>query len=310
MGSRLLRVLVLVLGLPAVAWGQVRVAGSATPTAIDVACVSGCVAGGGVTDADDGSVAGGQTVGLGIGLGYGFDGSVWRRISLFGLAGANAQAVAIVDGTGTQITSFGGGTQYVNGVANAGPTGTLALGYDGANLRAQLTNASGHQYVIFPSAQSVTATNSFLLDATFTGRINTLGQKTMVNSTPVVIASDQTSIQVAQGVSPFNENVSQISGNATAVNSGNKDNGTLRVVLATDQPQLTNKLLVTPDANSAVNVAQVGGTVVSALTTAPVSTEAGMPVRPITRRAPTQPTSRRRARQPTSTPVEQDRRSN
>jgi hypothetical protein len=41
-----------------------------------------------------------------------------------------------------------------------------------------------------------------------------------------------------------------------------KSAGTLRVVIATDQPQLTNKLLVTPDANSAVNVAQVNGVTV------------------------------------------------
>lgn len=32
-----------------------------------------------------------------------------------------------------------------------------------------------------------------------------------------------------------------------SANSGNKDGGTVRVVLATDQPALTNKLLVTPD---------------------------------------------------------------
>lgn len=36
-----------------------------------------------------------------------------------------------------------------------------------------------------------------LADATFTSRINTLGQKTMANSTPVVIASDQTVIPVS-----------------------------------------------------------------------------------------------------------------
>lgn len=53
--------------------------------------------------------------------------------------------------------------------------------------------------------------------------------------------------------------LSQWAGNAIDTNSGNKSAGTLRVVLATDQPQLTNKLLVTPDANSAVNVAQFGG---------------------------------------------------
>lgn len=41
--------------------------------------------------------------------------------------------------------------------------------------------------------------------------------------------------------------------------SGVKSAKTLRVVIATDQPQLTNKLLVTPDANSAVNVAQING---------------------------------------------------
>jgi hypothetical protein len=58
-------------------------------------------------------------------------------------------------------------------------------------------------------------------------------------------------------------NVAQLAGTATDTNSGNKSAGTLRVVLATDQPQLTNKLLVTPDANSAVNVAQMNGTAVT-----------------------------------------------
>lgn len=59
-------------------------------------------------------------------------------------------------------------------------------------------------------------------------------------------------------------NVAQLAGTATSVNSGTKDAGTLRVVIATDQPALTNKLLVTPDsvalpANQSVNVAQVAG---------------------------------------------------
>lgn len=58
-------------------------------------------------------------------------------------------------------------------------------------------------------------------------------------------------------------NVAQVAGTAADVNSGNKSAGTLRVVLATDQPQLTNKLLVTPDANAAINNAQVSGTAVS-----------------------------------------------
>lgn len=51
------------------------------------------------------------------------------------------------------------------------------------------------------------------------------------------------------------------------VNSGNKSASTLRVVLATDQPALTNKLLVTPDsvalpANQSVNVSQMNAVTV------------------------------------------------
>lgn len=131
--------------------------GDSATGSVKMKCVSGCVAGGGVTDTDDNSIATGQVVGLGIGINYGYDGTagVWKRFSLFGLAGANAQAVAIVDAAGAQISSFGGGTQYLNGAASGGPTGTLSLGFDGANLRALLTNASGHLNVIFPSAQPV-----------------------------------------------------------------------------------------------------------------------------------------------------------
>ncbi len=60
-------------------------------------------------------------------------------------------------------------------------------------------------------------------------------------------------------------NTAQVAGTTTDTNSGSKSAGTQRVVIATDQPQLTNKLLVTPDsvalpANQSVNVSQVNGT--------------------------------------------------
>lgn len=62
------------------------------------------------------------------------------------IAGATTAIVtAIVDGSGNQITSFGGGTQYVNGASQATPTGTVALGYDGTNVRALLTTSTGAQ---------------------------------------------------------------------------------------------------------------------------------------------------------------------
>jgi hypothetical protein len=59
------------------------------------------------------------------------------------LANYNAQAVAIVDGSGNQVTSFGGGTQYADGTAVATPTGTVSLGFDGTNVQALSTTAAG-----------------------------------------------------------------------------------------------------------------------------------------------------------------------
>lgn len=47
-------------------------------------------------------------------------------------------------------------------------------------------------------AATETTLSTRLADSTFTGRINTLGQKTMTNSTPVVLSSDQSSIPVTQ----------------------------------------------------------------------------------------------------------------
>lgn len=76
----------------------------------------------------------------------------------------------------------------------------------------------------------------------------------------LLVTPDSVALPANQSV-----NAAQLAGTATSVNSGTKDAGTLRVVLATDQPALTNKLLVTPDsvalpANQSVNAAQFGGT--------------------------------------------------
>lgn len=110
-----------------------------------------------------------------------------------------------------------------------------------------------------------------LADATFTARINTLGQKTMANSTPVVLASDQTSIPVtiagnqavnlaqvggvavalgqttmsasipvtiASNQTALDVNNAKVAGTATSVNTGNADAGTQRVVIASNQPAI------------------------------------------------------------------------
>lgn len=83
------------------------------------------------------------------------------------------------------------------------------------------------------------------------------------------LVSVKTSVETIDNiVSGAGANITQFGGTNVDTNSGNKSAGTLRVVLATDQPALTNKLLVTPDsvalpANQSVNAAQFGGTNVS-----------------------------------------------
>lgn len=90
--------------------------------------------------------------------------------------------------------------------------------------------------------------------------IGQIGPSTLV-STTIPVSGTLTTLPPSNA----STNIAQLAGTATSVNSGTKDAGTLRVVIATDQPALSNKLLVTPDsvalpANQSVNVNQLAGT--------------------------------------------------
>lgn len=77
------------------------------------------------------------------------------------LGTARAAQVAIVDGSGNQITSFGGGTQYATGSAQATPTGTAALGWDGTSVRVLKTDTSGNLLLgAFQATPTVNAAQS------------------------------------------------------------------------------------------------------------------------------------------------------
>jgi hypothetical protein len=126
-------------------------------------------------------------------------------ITGFSLGSARAGAMAIVDGSGNQITSFGGGTQYATGTATATPTGTVALGYDGANERAIKTDTGGQQYILAASgalasgsvasgaiASGAVASGAFASGSISDGAEVTLGAKADAKST----ATDTTAVTV------------------------------------------------------------------------------------------------------------------
>lgn len=123
-------------------------------------------------------------------------------------------------------------------------------------------NASNFLATISGTATAIQSNASNLLvTATQSGTWN-VGTLTTVTNPVTVAQSNASNFQTTvSGTVSANCNVSQIGGTTVATNSGTLTAGTQRVVLATDQPQLTNKLLVTPDANSAFNLSQIGGTV-------------------------------------------------
>jgi hypothetical protein len=92
--------------------------------------------------------------------------------------------------------------------------------------------------------------------SSFPATVDTNSGAKSASTLRVVLATDQPALTNKLLVTPDSValpanqsvNVAQLAATTTDTNSGNKSAGTLRVVLATDQPALTNKLLVTPDA--------------------------------------------------------------
>lgn len=86
---------------------------------------------------------------------------------------------------------------------------TMIGGSDGTNLRAIKVSAAGVVSVDaatlpLPSGAATEATLAGVLTTSaFQARINTFGQKTMANSTPIVIASDQTAIPITAASLPL-----------------------------------------------------------------------------------------------------------
>jgi hypothetical protein len=76
-----------------------------------------------------------------------------QHVTGLDLTNAFALTVAIVDTNGNQISSFGGGSQFAMGSAQAANSlGTIALGYDGTNVRGLSTSTTGQLHVIIDSA--------------------------------------------------------------------------------------------------------------------------------------------------------------
>lgn len=146
------------------------------------------------------------------------------KATVTALLNSNPLATQIVDGAGTAITSFGGGTQYATGAAVATPTGTVALGWDGANVRAAKAAADGALQVDVESlpATAATAANQ----ATGNTSLASIDTKTVQDQSLDYDTGAGTVAQKTMGV------VLPASGGPVALvgNAGQVGTGTARVV--------------------------------------------------------------------------------
>lgn len=144
------------------------------------------------------------------------------------------------------LWSLGAGSAEIGNIKNSGTFAVQAAQSGNWDIR----NLTGT--ITLPTGASTSAKQPALGTAG-TASADVLTVQGITSMTPLLVT-----LSGANNIATVTS-LSQFAGTAIDVNSGNKGNGTLRVVLATDQPALTNKLLVTPDANSAVNIAQING---------------------------------------------------
>lgn len=137
-----------------------------------------------------------------------------------------------------------------------------------------ITNISGT--VSLPTGAATEATLAGILTTTaFQARINTLGQKTMVNSTPVVLASDQSAISVTQSGTWNISTVTAVTSITNALPAGTNAIGKLA---ANDGVDIGDTTINNGSGASAVNIQDGGntitvdGTVTSTLTASSNST--------------------------------------
>lgn len=118
-------------------------------------CDSGCS--GGTTDADDGTIAGGQTTGLNLGLTQVYDGSNWKRLTI-GTAGTASAQVVTVQGVAsmTPLLVTPAANSAVNVAQINGVTTTMGNGASGTGVQ-RVTIASDSTGTIV--ATSATAAN-------------------------------------------------------------------------------------------------------------------------------------------------------
>lgn len=232
-------------------------------TAQHFICDSGC--GGGTTDTDDGSIAGGQSVALVGGLNYYWTGAAWARFA------------ANFTGTSLDVNCTGGCGGPASFADNAAFTfGTTTIGNVGFVVDDVATNAASENSAATPRMSTNRVVYNIIRDgqlnerAAFVTASNALKVDGSAVTQPISAASlplptgastlaeqqtQTTALQLIDNIVSGNgANITQFGNNNVVTGTGASGNGIPRVTISNDSSLA---------ANQSVNVAQFGGTNVS-----------------------------------------------
>lgn len=190
-------------------------------------------------------------------------------ITKTGTGGTSAEVVSAAPGataTGlvVHVASLpaGGSTQYAEDSTSADAEQVMMCGAIRKDAQAAISGSDGDRTELQTNATGGLRVDGSAVTQPVSGTFWQVTQP--VSGTFWQVTQPISGTVTTAPPSNASSNVAQLAGTTTDTNSGLKSAGTLRVVLATDQPALTNKLLVTPDsvalpANQSVNVAQING---------------------------------------------------
>lgn len=150
------------------------------------------------------------------------DGQTTLPIGSIPITNVNPLAMALVDGAGTQITSFGGGTQYTEGDIDASITGTALMWEDTSDTLRAVSAAKPLPVNIVSGSSSGTEYADGAARGTATGSLS--------------MVDDGTNIQSMRGDSSGRPqvNIEQINGVAPSMGNGASGTGVQRVTIAND----------------------------------------------------------------------------
>lgn len=169
-------------------------------------------------------------------------------------AGA-ADNYAVTQGAGTTLAAKDNAGVLIPQNTQVTNTGTAIYGTAGASSSAVVSVQGIASGTVLPVSGTVTTTppaNASTNIAQVAGATVATGHGVAASALRVELPTDGTGVVGLNGGSNVigsltanqSVNAAQVNGNATDTNSGNKSAGTLRVVIATDQPTNTNALNV------------------------------------------------------------------